>query len=100
MNPHELNKEITKELINRGKVIEAGWLGFKTICIPKYASEAQLRDMRIAFFAGALHIFTSILSTLDPGKEPTEEDMKRIDKIHGELEEFQRELEKSIRRGN
>ena len=41
-----------------------------------------------AFFGGAQHLFGSIMSILDPGHEPTERDMRRMDLIAHELEAF------------
>ena len=35
--------------------------------------------------AGAQVLFSSIVNILDPGSEPTEADLKRMDLIHNEL---------------
>jgi hypothetical protein len=80
--------EITKRLADEGKLIEAGWVGFKLVAIPPDASEVQIAEMRVAFFAGAQNLFGSIMTMLDPGSEPTESDLKKIDLIHQELEQF------------
>jgi len=40
---------------------------------------------RFFYMAGAQVLFTSIVNILDPGSEPTEADLKRMDLIHNEL---------------
>jgi hypothetical protein len=45
-------------------------------------------ELRMAFFGGAQHLFGSIMGILDPGEEPTEQDMRRMDLISHELETF------------
>ena len=83
---------LTKELIDQGKLIEAGWIGLRGGAIDSNASVMQLQDMRMAFFAGAQHLYASIMIGLDPDKEPTTADMKRMQQIHDELENFSDEL--------
>ena len=80
--------EVTKRLVDDGKLIEAGWQSLRVMAISPNAPEVQLREMRMAFFAGAQHVFGSMMSMLDEDKEPTEADIKRMDSIHAELEEF------------
>ena len=52
--------------------------------------------MRYAFMAGSQHLFASIMSILDPGDEPTEKDLKRMDLIAAELEVFRKEMEAEL----
>ncbi len=85
--PRSFVNEFTKRLVEEGKIIEAGWVGFKTI-LPPNAPEVQFSEMRKAFFAGAQHLFSSIMVSLDPEAEPTDADLRRMDNIHGELKEF------------
>jgi hypothetical protein len=49
--------------------------------------------MHYAFMAGAQHLFSSIMTILDPEAEPTERDLKRMDLIDQELEAFRKEME-------
>ena len=53
----------------------------------------QLHEMRLAFFAGAQHLFASIMSVLDPGSEPTDADMERMSNIDTELRAFIQDFE-------
>lgn len=77
-----------REFVDRGKLIEAGWMGLRLSVISKEAPQARLDEMRMAFFAGAQHLFGSIMGMLEAGEEPTEADLKRMDLIHKELLEF------------
>lgn len=80
--------ELTDELVRKGQLMEAGWLSLRLAVIPKSASEVQLREMRMAFFAGAQHLFASIMQILDPGADPTDADLARMESIRIELEQF------------
>lgn len=84
----DLVDHLTKKLIDDGKIIEAGWHGLRIAAIPPNASQTQLNEMRKAFFAGAQHLFASIVNVLDPGTEPTDKDLDRMNSIHAELTEF------------
>lgn len=77
---------LTRKLADAGKIIEGGWYGFDMLVIPKDAPEVQRKEMRLAFFAGAQHLFTSIMNVLDSDREPTADDLRRMDLIHRELE--------------
>jgi len=82
-------ERLTRELTDAGKLIEAGWVGFRIACRLEDASPSQLYEMRNAFFAGAQHAFHSITGgLLDPGVEPTDDDLERMSKIDAELRRF------------
>jgi hypothetical protein len=81
-------ERLSRELTDKGKLIEAGWVGLRLAAVPLDAPAIQLEEMRNAFFAGAQHLFGSIMTILDPGEEPTEADMKRLDLIQEELQGF------------
>lgn len=82
----EAAAKMTKDLIDGGKPIEAGFAAFAHFVIPKDAPPIQTREMRLAFMAGAEFVFQSIMSTLDPGENPTDDDMKRVEVIHDEIQ--------------
>jgi len=81
-------QRLERELVDKGKLIEAGWIGLRLAAIPDSASATQLEEMRNAFFAGAQHLFSSIMSIMDPGEEPTEDDLRRMGSIQDELDDF------------
>jgi len=81
-------ERLTKELTDKGKLIEAGWVGMRIACDLHDAPPDQLHQMRMAFFAGAQHLFGSINTIMDDDREPTESDLRRMELIHNELQVF------------
>lgn len=81
-------KQLTKLLTDQGLIIKAGWVSYKHLVIPATASATQIEETRRGFYAGAQHLFGSIMQVLEEGAEPTENDLKRLDHIHAELDEF------------
>jgi hypothetical protein len=83
-----LVKGITDRLADDGKIIEGGWLALRATAIPEGAPQVKIDEMRNAFFAGAQHLFASIVWMLDPESEPTQRDYRRMDNIDKELRAF------------
>jgi hypothetical protein len=81
-------ERLSRELTDNGKLIEAGWVGLRIACELEDAPAIQLEEMRNAFFAGAQHLFSSIMTILEPESEPTERDLERMELIDRELREF------------
>jgi len=81
-------ERLSRELTDKGKLIEAGFVGLRIAAIPLDAPAVQIEEMRNAFFAGAQHLFSSIMTILEPDAEPTEKDMQRMDLIDKELRAF------------
>ncbi|WP_439604730.1 hypothetical protein [Shinella sp.] len=81
-------QRLERELVDKGKLIEAGWVGLRLAAVPDNASPVQLEEMRNAFFAGAQHLFSSIMSIMEPGSEPTSNDIARMGYIDAELRDF------------
>ena len=78
----------TKELVDQGKLVEAGWIAMSIIALSKDAPDIQRKEMRKAFFAGAQHLFASMLAMLDSDREPTQLDLERMNQIDEELRRF------------
>lgn len=75
------------------KPVEEGWLRLKGLLGSRSAEE--LDNLRLVFFAGARHVFESMVMIAEEGKEPTptEDDMKRVELIGEELEQFIQDFE-------
>jgi hypothetical protein len=86
-------EQLSKLLADDGRLIEAGWVGMRLLVVPLDAPAIQLNDLRYAFMAGAYHLFSSIMTVLDPGAEETDADLRRMALIHQELDTFRKELE-------
>lgn len=83
----------SKRLANEGRLIEAGWIGLRKMVVSNDVPQAQIDGMRMAFMAGAQHLFSSIMVVMDPEEEPTDADMHRMDLIDQELRTFVAEME-------
>lgn len=86
--PDKQLNDLTRALTDEGKLIEAGWVGLRSECICDDAPEMQLSAMKMAFFAGAQHLFSSIMGVFEKGEDVTENDQRRITNIHIELHKF------------
>ena len=87
---------VTKYLADSGNLIESGWIGMR-MTILRDAPEIQVNEMRKAFFSGAQHLFACIMSVMEDGTEPTENDLRRMEMIHVELEAFCDSLKREAR---
>ena len=90
----EYLRRFERELVDKGKLIEAGFIGLRLAAIHEGAGKAQLEEMRNAFFAGAQHLFASIMSVMDDDREPTDADLARMGLIQAELAVFIRDFSK------
>lgn len=74
------------------KRLATEWENYQSVCVPKDAGDNQREGTRIAFYSGAAALFALMMNMLDSDKEPTDADLRRIDEVHRELEEFREEL--------
>ena len=97
MTPKEradLANAVAKDWVAKGKLIEGGFAAMRIITLHPDAAPEQVDAMRMAFFGGAQHLFGSIMGILDPGKEPTKADLKRMTMIADELDNFIKEFKR------
>ena len=88
MADRALLERLSRALTEQGLLIEAGWVGYRLAVISPDAPAIQLEECKLAFFAGAQHLFSSIVTILDPGEEPTDADIHKMDLIDKELQKF------------
>lgn len=88
----QLAEQILNDWADKGKIIEGGWQAMVELCGLQHAPAPQIKDMRRAYMLGAQHLFSSIVGMLEPGANITEQDLRRMDLIHQELEGFRRSL--------
>ena len=93
----QLTELLEQKLVDDGKLMEAGFRALQVYFIPKSASQDQINDMRMAYFAGAQHLWSSVMGILDPGEEPTEKDMRRMSNINDELSAWTNEMTRKER---
>lgn len=89
----ETAQKLSEGLADAGKLIEGGFAGFRLMVIPQDAPPNQVHEMRMAFFAGAQHLFASLMAVMDSDREPTQQDFQRMTLIHEELEAFRKDFE-------
>ncbi len=89
----EAAQDLAEGLADAGEIIEGGFAGFRMMVIPKGAPAIQVHEMRLAFFAGAQHLFASIMAVMDSDREPTPRDLHRMTMVHEELEAFRKDFE-------
>lgn len=88
----EFLTKLSKDLVDEGRLMEAGWIGLRLATGLEFAPADQLREMRMAFFAGAQHVFHTIMTIMDEDSEPTEDDLRRMELIDAELQAFIRDF--------
>lgn len=90
-NQTQIADNLLRELSDRGQIVEGGWKAMEILSLSGH-SELQRSEMRKAFFFGAQHVFASMLNMMDDGREPTEQDLKRMTLLQDELEKFTIEM--------
>ena len=90
--------ELSTKLADEGKLIEAGWAGYRMMVLPPNAPQIQIDECRMAFMAGSQHLFSSIMNILDPGADPSTADLRKMDLIDKELRAFGREMQLRVAR--
>lgn len=73
---------------------KATWQDYRTVTMPEDAGPVQVMECRRAFYAGALAFHGLSTQQLDPGYDPTEEDLERYSRWVEELHEFGRNVGK------
>lgn len=71
-----------------GGVVNTAWRSFAERVLPADAIPIQRQEMRKAFYGGAAMLLHSIVAFLDPGTEPTDRDLEKMDKLQRELDAF------------
>jgi hypothetical protein len=84
----ELADELARHLADKGLMVEGGWQMMKALVMPKNAPVQQIHDCRIFFFAGAQHVWSSLLSIMEKGTDATEADLRRMENIEQEMGRF------------
>ncbi|MCG7985021.1 MAG: hypothetical protein JAY90_20005 [Candidatus Thiodiazotropha lotti] len=92
-NHEQIVAAVTKAAADNGKLIETGFDALRELAIAPDAPQIQVDEMRLAYMAGAQHLWASIMNILDPGEGETPGDMMRMAKIQAELDTWHQALE-------
>ena len=92
MNVREAIVKFLREQSDHTNMIEGLWLLFAaSVKIPPHGT--QWVESRRCFFSGALTLFEAVMMILEPGAEPIEQDLARMDALAKELERFREDLQ-------
>ena len=93
MDQHEeIAAAINKAAVDNGKLIETGFDSLRTLAIAKDAPQVQVDEMRLAFMAGAQHLWGAMMDFLDPGVDETPADLMRMKSIQDELDRWEQKI--------
>lgn len=82
---------IIKAAVDRGQLLEAGFLALKVQVLPD-ATPGAVDVARKIYMAGAQHLYASMMAAFDAGDEITASDMRRMALIDAELRAFAPQL--------
>lgn len=68
------------------QIVLKSWQRFRRDFIPPDAPPIQLQEMERAYYAGCSAVFMGLVKALDPGKEPTEADLRVMSELRDELQ--------------
>lgn len=75
---------ITHKLVNDGKLLQGGFAAY-LMSRKMDPSDPRMPELYDVYMMGAEHLWASIMATLDPGRDETPADMRRMDAIQNEL---------------
>jgi predicted component of type VI protein secretion system len=92
----DAHDKVMKAAGNRGTVLGTGFAAYAIVVLAGEAASdddiAKVNEHRIAYYAGAQHLFAALMTIMDADREPTEGDMARMSLINDELERFAEEM--------
>jgi len=95
----EAARRISAQLVDAGKLVEASFEIYRACVMSPDAPEIQVRECRLAFMAGAEALFSAVMNVLDPGAEPTERDLRRMQAISDEIDAWRERLRTQMEHG-
>lgn len=93
---NDFAQQLVEEAAKQGKLILAGWLALKLQAARGGATKQQLENLRMAYYAGAEHLFSSLMNIMDPNEEITNADMEKMGLISNELQAWREEVQKEL----
>jgi hypothetical protein len=78
------------------KLLGDAWISYRERVLSPDAAPVQVQETRRAFYVGAQALWDGIMRNLDPGTEPTDRDMSRMDGLEAELREFVENVEAGL----
>jgi len=85
-----------KDVRVKRQLMAEQWNQFSRSVLPLATSPLQRREMRRAFYAGAQAILFRVIAALGTESEPTAEDLRIMQDVSDELEEFARQVKAGL----
>lgn len=83
-----LHDAFARAVTDAGAPIGAGWQVVREILLGPNTTPLQEAAARRLFYLGAQHLFATIVAVMDAEREPTPDDLRRMDLVNQELERF------------
>lgn len=74
------------------RLMAEAWMSYRESVVPANAGPTQVVESRRAFYAGAECLLVGVMKMLDPGTEPTDADLARMESLHAELLAFAKDV--------
>lgn len=78
------------------KYIQRGWESYLKYVMSEDASPIQVKETRQAFYSGAAILFSVLMRDLDEDREPTNENMQKMEDLHAEMSAFGQEIDADL----
>lgn len=72
----------------RPRPVDEVWALFEAKVVPQEAGDIQRSEMKKTFYAGAIALFGTITNRLEPGEEPTDNDLRFMQDIKDNIDVF------------
>lgn len=69
------------------------WVDYHMRIVPKDAPPVQVQETRRAFYSGATILLSLIMTGLSPEEDPTEDDLRKMDQLKAEMDQFWKDVE-------
>lgn len=76
--------------------IQEKWNEFSKLVLPPGCPDVQRTEMRRAFYAGMEGFLQIMLGGMEPGPDPSANDLKMMDELDEELKDFYERMKKGL----
>lgn len=90
-----VHDQIAGNMMDSKTPVEDAWNLLRALVLNPDTTVGQMQDLKFCFFSGAQHLYATVLSALSPGQENTDQDLRRMQHLHDELDSWQRTVTKA-----
>ena len=94
---------VARAMVDQGNLLLGGFEILRRMVMSPDAPQIQVEEMRMAFMAGAQHLWGALFQLLNPdqsSEEPTPEELNRLEMIQKELEQWEDTIRRRIEPAN